>query len=149
MTLQDVSQNLPSVASTLVNLQVSDELTELAKNMEGLLSRTNGAALFVNGRRVPIDHPSFNVFEFLNVMKEEQAELEKMQTRLSPFLSREGSRGFAEIARGFILAYRIAKKVIDCGGENTFLQKQEFHSRVREDFYDTPHGVSKKTRVVD
>jgi hypothetical protein len=57
--------------------------------------------------------------------------------------------GSAEIARGFILAYRIAKKVIDCGGENTFLQKQEFHSRVREDFYDTPYGVSKKTRVVD
>jgi hypothetical protein len=57
--------------------------------------------------------------------------------------------GSAEIARGFISAYRIAKKVIDCGGENAFLQKQEFHSRVREDFYDTPYGVSKKTRVVD
>jgi UDP-glucose:glycoprotein glucosyltransferase len=89
MTLQDVSQNLPSVASTLVHLKVSDELTELAKNMEGLLTQTNGAALFVNGRRVPIDRPSFNVFEFLNVMKEEQAELEKLQTRLSPFLSGE------------------------------------------------------------
>jgi hypothetical protein len=38
--------------------------------------------------------------------------------------------GSAEIACGFILAYRIAKKVIDCGGENTFLQKQEFCSRV-------------------
>jgi hypothetical protein len=57
--------------------------------------------------------------------------------------------GSAEIAGGFILAYCIAKKVIDCGGENTFLQKQEFHSRVREDFYFTPYGVSKKTRVVD
>jgi UDP-glucose:glycoprotein glucosyltransferase len=100
MTLQDVSQNLPSVASTLVNLQVSDELTELAKNMEGLLSRTNGAALFVNGRRVPIDRPSFNVFEFLNVMKEEQAELEKMQTRLSPFLSHEA---LLQVQRAWIM----------------------------------------------
>jgi hypothetical protein len=36
--------------------------------------------------------------------------------------------GSAEIARGFILAYRIAKKVIDCRGKKTFLQKQEFHS---------------------
>jgi hypothetical protein len=59
--------------------------------------------------------------------------------------------GSAEIAGGFIFAYRIAKKVIDCecGGENTFLQKQEFHSRVREDFYDTPYGVVRKIRVVD
>jgi hypothetical protein len=58
------------------------------------------------------------------------------------------SLGSAEIARGFILAYRIAKKVIECGGENTFLQKQEFHSGVRADFYDTPQGVAKKTVVV-
>jgi hypothetical protein len=57
--------------------------------------------------------------------------------------------GSAEIARGFILAYRIAKKVIECGGENAFLQKQEFHSGVRADFYDTNYGVAKKTRVVD
>lgn len=89
MTLQDVSQNLPSVASTLVHVQVPDELTDLAKNMEGLLSHTNGAALFVNGRRVPIDRPSFNVFELLNMIKEEQAELERLQTRLSPYLSAE------------------------------------------------------------
>jgi hypothetical protein len=57
--------------------------------------------------------------------------------------------GSAEIARGFILAYRIAKTVIECGGENTFLQKQEFHSRVRADFFDTTYGVGKKTRVVN
>ena len=89
MTLQDVSQNLPSVASTLVYVQVPEELTDLAKNMEGLLSHTNGAALFINGRRVPIDRPSFNVFELLNIMKEEQAELERLQSRLSPYLSAE------------------------------------------------------------
>jgi hypothetical protein len=45
--------------------------------------------------------------------------------------------GSAEIARGFILAYRIAKKAIECGGENTFLQKQEL--------FDTPYDVGKKT----
>jgi hypothetical protein len=50
----------------------------------------------------------------------------------------------AEIAHGFNLAYRIAKKVIECGGENTFLQKQEFHSRVREDFFKTLYGVARK-----
>jgi hypothetical protein len=46
------------------------------------------------------------------------------------------------------LAYRIAAKVIEAGGENTFLQKQEFHSGVRTDFYDTPQGVAKKIVVV-
>jgi hypothetical protein len=57
--------------------------------------------------------------------------------------------GSAEIAHGFILVYRIAVKVIKNGGENAFLQKQEFHSGVRADFYDMPDGVAKKTRVVD
>ena len=38
--------------------------------------------------------------------------------------------GSAEIARGYILAYRIAAKVIESGEENTFLRKQEFHSSV-------------------
>jgi hypothetical protein len=57
--------------------------------------------------------------------------------------------GSAEIARGFMLAYHIAKKVIESGGENAFLQKQEFHSRVRADFFDTLYGVGKKTRVVN
>jgi hypothetical protein len=58
------------------------------------------------------------------------------------------SLGSAEIARGYILAYRIAAKVIESGGENTFLRKQEFHSGVRADFYDTPQGVAKKTVVI-
>jgi UDP-glucose:glycoprotein glucosyltransferase len=87
MTLQDVSQNLPSVASTLVHVEIPEILSELAEQMEGLLARTNGAALFVNGIRVPIDRPSFNVFEFLNTIKSEQTKLENMQERLSPYLS--------------------------------------------------------------
>jgi hypothetical protein len=40
----------------------------------------------------------------------------------------------ASIARGFILAYRIAQKVIDNAGTNTFLETQDFHSGVRDDF---------------
>ena len=92
MTLQDVSQNLPSVASTLVHVEIPDELSDVADHLEGLLSQTGGAALFVNGRRVPIDRPSFNVFEFLNMIKSEQAELESMETRLSPYLSLPGLR---------------------------------------------------------
>jgi hypothetical protein len=53
--------------------------------------------------------------------------------------------GSAKIARGYILADWIVAKVIESGGENTSLRKQEFHSSVRKDFYNTPDGVAKKT----
>ena len=53
------------------------------------------------------------------------------------------------IARGFVLANRIAETVIACKGSNEFLQKAEFHSNVRKDFQDTPTGVKKRVRVVD
>jgi hypothetical protein len=55
----------------------------------------------------------------------------------------------AKIARGFVLAHRIAKKVIDNGSSNTFLQTSDFHSGVRRDFVDTPKGIKKKINVVD
>ena len=55
----------------------------------------------------------------------------------------------SEIARGYILAYRIGRKVIQHKGDNTFLQTKDFHSQVRTDFFDTATGVKKKTRVVE
>ena len=54
----------------------------------------------------------------------------------------------AKIARGFILAYRIAKKVIAAGGSNIFLREEDFHSNVREDFQETTTGVKKKRIVL-
>lgn len=56
--------------------------------------------------------------------------------------------GSPEIARGFILAYRIAAKVITNKGSNTFLQQHDFHSGVRQDFYPSATGVKKKTNVL-
>ncbi len=53
------------------------------------------------------------------------------------------------IARGFILAYRIAEKVIKFKGKNTFLQTKDFHSGVRADFADTADGVKKKISVIN
>jgi hypothetical protein len=56
----------------------------------------------------------------------------------------------AIIARGFILAFRIAEKVVKNKGSNHFLQGKEgsLQSDVRRDFYDTTKGVAKKTVVV-
>ena len=54
----------------------------------------------------------------------------------------------AAIARGFILANRIAQQVIDSKGSNTFLQQKDFHSGVRQDFQNTSTGVVKRINVV-
>jgi len=55
----------------------------------------------------------------------------------------------ATIARGFVLAYRVAEKVVKCKGENGFLHDSTFHSNVRKDFADTPKGVKSKCFVVE
>jgi len=53
----------------------------------------------------------------------------------------------ATIAREFMLCYRVAGKVIADKGGNQFLHTKEFHSSVRNDFFDTETGVKKKTYV--
>ena len=55
----------------------------------------------------------------------------------------------ATIARGFNLAFRIAKKVVSNKGSNGFLQGKDgsLHSDVRRDFYETAKGIKKKTVV--
>ncbi len=55
----------------------------------------------------------------------------------------------AAIARGYLLAYRIANKVIAYKGENTFLQTQDFHSGINSDFNNTALGCVKKVRVLE
>jgi hypothetical protein len=93
LILQDISQNLPSVASTLVHLDVSSpELIELAGAMEKLLPSKRGALLFVNGRRIPIDRPSFNVFELFHLIKQEQKELISLREKLQ-VLPKRAMRG--------------------------------------------------------
>ena len=50
-----------------------------------------------------------------------------------------------QIARGFILATRIMKRVITEKGSNSFLQKSGgLHNSVREDFLETETGVRNK-----
>jgi hypothetical protein len=86
-TLQQVSQDLPSLASTLVHLAVPDKIRTAASFLDEALSGHAGY-LYVNGRAISFERPSFNVFEVLNVIHEEQLALERMQKRLGPFLSK-------------------------------------------------------------
>jgi hypothetical protein len=47
------------------------------------------------------------------------------------------------IARGFVLAYRIAAKDIEGEGGNDFLNNADFHCEVRKDFSNTATGIKR------
>jgi hypothetical protein len=47
------------------------------------------------------------------------------------------------IARGFVLACRIAAKVIEGEGGNDFLNNADFHCEVRKDFANTATGIKR------
>jgi hypothetical protein len=51
------------------------------------------------------------------------------------------------IARGFVLAYRIAAKVIEGEGGNDFLNNADFHCEVRKDFANTATGIKRASVV--
>ena len=50
----------------------------------------------------------------------------------------------AEVARAFVLAYRVMDVIIDEEGDNNFLSNGTPHCNVRRDFCDTPTGVRRK-----
>jgi hypothetical protein len=98
-TLQEVSQNLPSVASTLVHVpieessesessvSISSVLTEPMESTLQIMIRTSGGGLWINGKPVAIERPSFNVFELIQLLQKEQAQLTALETKLSPWLA--------------------------------------------------------------
>jgi hypothetical protein len=47
------------------------------------------------------------------------------------------------IARGFVLAYRIAAKVIEGEGGNDFLNNADFHCKVHNGFANTATGIKR------
>jgi len=98
--LQDVAQNLPSHASTLVEVAVPDDIriaAELATEMPAVASARGDQgpfALLVNGRQIAVQRPSFNVFELMNTLREENALLEDLEKSLAQHL---GPKGLAAV----------------------------------------------------
>lgn len=84
VTLQQIAQDLPSLASTLVHLQVPEEVREAASFVQE--QRVRPGTLYMNGMPMALDSPSFNVFELLSILREEQTELEHFQAQLSTHL---------------------------------------------------------------
>jgi hypothetical protein len=88
LTLQEVSQNLPSVASTLVHITVPEHISKVADAMEGVLQQMiqqSGGGLFINGRPMIVERPSFNVFEMIQRLQLEQDHLDRLQNTLEPY----------------------------------------------------------------
>jgi len=82
MLLQEVSQNLPSVASTLVHIPVPEDIQKVTEKMEQVLHsliRQSGGGLFINGKALDVERGSFNVFEMIERLTEEQGWLHKLQ----------------------------------------------------------------------
>jgi hypothetical protein len=53
------------------------------------------------------------------------------------------------IARGFVLAYRLARRVVEFKGSNKFLCDKKFHCEVRKDYRDTPDGITKVVTPIE
>lgn len=53
------------------------------------------------------------------------------------------------IARAYILAYRIMRKITETNGDTDWLKNGAPHCDVRRDYYDTDRGIKKITDVVD
>ena len=85
-TLQEVSQDLPSVASTLAYVKIPEDIQKVAEALENKKKFFRPGRLYINGRAMSMSSPTFNVFVLLNLMREEQAFLDEMQSMLGPYL---------------------------------------------------------------
>ena len=50
----------------------------------------------------------------------------------------------SEVARAFVLAFRVMRLIIDEQGNNSWLAHGTPHCDVRRDFRDTPTGIVRK-----
>jgi len=94
-TLQQLAQNLPSHASALANMDVPNNLRTNAERLfdsyhssqSSRMVNTDGTAEFyVNGRRISIDRPSFNLFQLIQTLREEDALLSSLQEQVGKYL---------------------------------------------------------------
>lgn len=100
LVLQEISQNLPSVASTLVHVQVPEEITQVAKPLERALQafiRQSGGGLFINGKPMVVERGSFNVYEMLARLAEEQEILSRLENSMRPHFPESKAQGALEI----------------------------------------------------
>ena len=79
--LKDISQNLPSRVSHLIDLDISDKLLEQFESFQEYIPEEE-SCLFINSRKIDISKPTFNVFEFLDILREEYAQTTELYSYL-------------------------------------------------------------------
>lgn len=95
--LKGVSQNLPSVAHSLSTVQIDESFEVLAENATNLATKVGAVTagwgdaafgFYVNAREVNIERPSFNVFQLLKILREEDLTLRKLEDNVRPALKK-------------------------------------------------------------
>lgn len=116
-TLQEISQNLPSVASTLVHLRVPNAIHEMNTKIEEFMEQDASSfqpdVLYFNGRPFRVDRPSFNLFELLNLIKQEQEYLNVLKLKIGPYLRTSDGKESREALRAVQKAWMMGKTFVD------------------------------------
>ena len=90
-TLTHLAQDLPSVASTLVQVKIPPHVHEWASaiwdQQQGDGYQLTPGQFYVNGRPSSVNRPSFNIFEVLNVVRMEDRRVRNLETTLSSFVA--------------------------------------------------------------
>ena len=124
--LSAISQNLPSLASALVNVKIPDNITAGAEVFENELALKSGR-IYINGRPMALDSPSFNVFEILNRIREEERAIKRIDAIFGPLFGKGG--------RNLV--------------RNAWIQGAAFGEQVDDGKDDSPGGPSDQNIRVD
>ncbi|KAL9181303.1 hypothetical protein ACHAXT_010108 [Thalassiosira profunda] len=128
-TLKGVSQNLPSVAHSLANVQVPKSFEELAEEATNLAAKVGAVSpgwgdaafgLYVNSRPVDVERPSFNIFQLLDVIRAEDRRLRALEAKVRPLLKSAGDDEWAALQAVRRMMDMGAKKLTEIGKKGSF-----------------------------
>lgn len=161
-TLQGISQNLPSVAHALTSIHVEDTLKSLAQEATDLSEKVGAVSpgwgdapfgFYINSREVNVERPSFNIFQLLDVIREEDKKLRDLESDVRPMLERAFGALMGE-GRGRGTAFKVLNDIrrgIDMGVERLieFGKEKNSEERAEEDgiMLDEPVEPEKKPRI--
>lgn len=100
-TLIQLSQNLPSHAYALSNITIPDSILKLTQDQLMEVSTVQKHQIdglfqfYVNGRRISVERPSFNLFQLFNVLREENAFLQNIQNTMKDYLKSKEAMSIA------------------------------------------------------
>ncbi|KAL3801369.1 hypothetical protein HJC23_006979 [Cyclotella cryptica] len=118
-TLKGISQNLPSIAHSLSSVSVAESLKTLAEEATDVAAKVGAVSpgwgdaafgFYVNSREVNVERPSFNVFQLLDVLREEDKKLRDLEGTVRPMLEKTMGVLMGE-GRGKGKAFNILKTI--------------------------------------